>query len=103
VSGAADPSPGPLPGRASGPPPGALPDGAAPQVAPEGAVSTGEPVVATSMAGRSDLAPPSTGDGPVDEALEGLIGVLDRPLGEQLDVYAGVHRQLQDRLADLDG
>jgi hypothetical protein len=58
--------------------------------------------------GRADAADagpglPATGDQPVDEALEALLGVLQRPLGEQVDVYAEVHGRLQDRLADLDG
>ena len=46
---------------------------------------------------------PATGDQSVDEAVEALLGVLQRSLGEQVDVYAEVHGRLQDRLADLDG
>jgi hypothetical protein len=58
---------------------------------------------ATPEPAASDAGVTSTGDRPVDEALESLSGVLDLPLGEQVEAYAGVHRQLQDRLADLDG
>jgi hypothetical protein len=39
----------------------------------------------------------------VDAALEELVDVTSRPLEEQVEVYVGVHRRLQDRLADLDG
>jgi hypothetical protein len=39
----------------------------------------------------------------VDEALEELADVTSRPLDDQVEVYVGVHRRLQDRLADLDG
>jgi hypothetical protein len=46
---------------------------------------------------------PQTGDVQVDEALESLATVRSRPLDEQVEVYVGVHRKLQDRLADLDG
>ncbi|WP_157371567.1 hypothetical protein [Angustibacter sp. Root456] len=46
---------------------------------------------------------PQTGDQRVDEALEPLAGVRDLPPAEQVEVYVGVHRALQDRLADLEG
>jgi hypothetical protein len=46
---------------------------------------------------------PHTGDPQVDAALEDLLTVRSRPLEEQVEVYVGVHRKLQDRLADLDG
>ena len=46
---------------------------------------------------------PYTGDAQVDRSLEGLVGVTSRPLDEQVELYVGVHRRLQDRLADLDG
>lgn len=46
---------------------------------------------------------PQTGDRDVDEALEPLQSVLGLPVPEQVDIYAAVHRALQDRLADLDG
>jgi hypothetical protein len=46
---------------------------------------------------------PHTGDAQVDGALEGLVTVMSRPVEEQVEVYVGVHRKLQDRLADLDG
>jgi hypothetical protein len=46
---------------------------------------------------------PHTGDAQVDRSLEGLMGVTSRPLDEQVELYVGVHRRLQDRLADLDG
>lgn len=45
----------------------------------------------------------STGDVAVDEALAALDGVTRAPLSEQVTAYVGAHRQLQDRLADLDG
>ncbi|MGN6301518.1 MAG: hypothetical protein ACTHN8_10560 [Angustibacter sp.] len=46
---------------------------------------------------------PQTGDERVDEALEPLGGVGELPAAEQVEVYVGVHRALQDRLADLEG
>jgi hypothetical protein len=46
---------------------------------------------------------PRTDDAAVDEALEELADVTSRPLDDQVEVYVGVHRRLQDRLADLDG
>jgi hypothetical protein len=46
---------------------------------------------------------PATGDRQVDEAIEALLGVVHRPLADQVAVYADVHGRLQDRLADLDG
>ncbi len=46
---------------------------------------------------------PRTGDETVDEALEPLLDVQDLPPAEQVEVYVGVHRALQDRLADLEG
>jgi hypothetical protein len=46
---------------------------------------------------------PHTGDPQVDAALEDLTDLTARPLEEQVEVYVGVHRRLQDRLADLDG
>jgi hypothetical protein len=46
---------------------------------------------------------PHTGDAHVDAALEELTGLSSRTVEEQVDVYVGVHRRLQDRLADLDG
>jgi hypothetical protein len=53
----------------------------------------------------ADLRPqlPRTGDQQVDEALEPLGDVHDLPPSEQVEVYVGVHRALQDRLADLEG
>ena len=83
--------PGPRPGRAET------------QEAQEQAVPVADPAAERPGSATSGPALPSTGDAPVDEALEALVGVLERPLAEQLDVYAGVNRQLQDRLADLDG
>jgi hypothetical protein len=51
-----------------------------------------------------DQAPlPQTGDQQVDETLEPLLDVHELPLVDQVDVYAGAHRSLQDRLAGLDG
>jgi hypothetical protein len=47
--------------------------------------------------------PPYTGDAQVDRTLEELVDVTSRPLDEQVELYVGVHRRLQDRLADLDG
>jgi hypothetical protein len=46
---------------------------------------------------------PRTGDPQVDAALEEVLGVTSRPLEEQVELYVGAHRRLQDRLADLDG
>ncbi len=46
---------------------------------------------------------PHTGDAPVDKALAELAGLQEAPLAEQVPRYVGAHRQLQDRLADLDG
>jgi hypothetical protein len=46
---------------------------------------------------------PHTGDTAVDETLEQLVDVTSRPLEDQVEVYVGAHRRLQDRLADLDG
>ena len=43
---------------------------------------------------------PHTGDDAVDRALESLPGIADADPAEQLDTYVGVHRALQDRLAD---
>jgi hypothetical protein len=58
-----------------------------------------------STAGFPSAAPPlpRTGDRQVDEALEQLADVTGRPVEEQVEVYVGAHRRLQDRLADLDG
>jgi hypothetical protein len=46
---------------------------------------------------------PRTGDQQVDEAIEPLADVHDLAPAEQVEVYVGVHRALQDRLADLEG
>jgi hypothetical protein len=46
---------------------------------------------------------PHTGDAQVDRSLEELAAVTSRPLDEQVALYVGVHRRLQDRLADLAG
>jgi hypothetical protein len=46
---------------------------------------------------------PQTGDHKVDEALERLLVVPDLAPADQVEVYVGVHRDLQDRLADLEG
>lgn len=54
-------------------------------------------------AGAPPSGPPHTGDRMVDEALESLAELAGRPVQEQVEVYVGVHRRLQDRLADLDG
>lgn len=56
------------------------------------------------VADASDWMPPQpTGVLAVDAAVEKL-GELDRlPTGEHVAVYDGVHRLLQDALADLDG
>jgi hypothetical protein len=47
--------------------------------------------------------PPVTGDVAVDEAVAAVEGVLSLPVDEQPPVYEGVHRALQDRLADVEG
>ncbi len=45
--------------------------------------------------------PPTTGDTTVDEALLRIAGAMTSPLPEQVQAYDGVHRALQDRLADV--
>jgi hypothetical protein len=45
---------------------------------------------------------PQTGDRQVDEALEPLAQAHALPLAEQVEIYVGAHRALQDRLAGLD-
>jgi hypothetical protein len=51
----------------------------------------------------AEVAPlPRTGDQQVDEALEPLVDLHEKPLVDQVEVYAGAHRALQDRLAGLD-
>jgi hypothetical protein len=44
--------------------------------------------------------PPRTGDPAVDAALAGAAAVQGAEPAEQLEVYVGTHRALQDRLAD---
>jgi hypothetical protein len=46
---------------------------------------------------------PRTGDPAVDEALASLVDLPAAPVADQVEIYVGVHRALQDRLADLDG
>jgi hypothetical protein len=43
---------------------------------------------------------PFTGDPAVDSALAGAAAAQDADPADQLDVYVGTHRALQDRLAD---
>jgi len=47
--------------------------------------------------------PDSTGVSGVDAAIEELARLDELPTGEHVAVYEGLHRQLQDALADLDG
>jgi hypothetical protein len=47
--------------------------------------------------------PASTGVGSVDAAIEELTRLDELPTSEHVAVYEGVHRQLHDALADLDG
>jgi len=47
--------------------------------------------------------PDSTGVSSVDAAIEELARLDELPTGEHVAVYEGLHRQLQDSLADLDG
>ena len=48
--------------------------------------------------------PPSTGDPVLDEALRELARATERDsLEQQVSAFDGVHRALQDRLADLQG
>jgi hypothetical protein len=47
--------------------------------------------------------PNSTGVPSVDAAIEELARLDELPTGEHVGVYEGLHRQLQDALADLDG
>jgi hypothetical protein len=47
--------------------------------------------------------PDSTGVPSVDAAIEELARLDQLPTSEHVAAYEGVHRQLQDALADLDG
>jgi hypothetical protein len=47
--------------------------------------------------------PPFTGDPAVDAALAGASEASDQEPADQLEVYVGTHRALQDRLADSGG
>jgi hypothetical protein len=47
--------------------------------------------------------PASTGVASVDAAVEELARLDELPTSEHVAVYEGLHRQLQDALADLDG
>jgi hypothetical protein len=47
--------------------------------------------------------PASTGVSSVDAAIEELARLDELPTSEHVAVYEGLHRQLQDALADLDG
>ncbi len=49
------------------------------------------------------MRPESTGVSSVDAAIEELARLDELPTGEHVAVYEGLHRQLQDALADLDG
>jgi hypothetical protein len=44
--------------------------------------------------------PPFTADPAVDAALAGAAAAQDQDPADQLEVYVGTHRALQDRLAD---
>jgi hypothetical protein len=44
--------------------------------------------------------PPFTADPAVDQALAGAAAAQDQDPADQLEVYVGTHRALQDRLAD---
>jgi hypothetical protein len=85
--------PQPVPPEVPGPP-----DVPAP---PSGGTATSGPTSHPAASGLRTL--PHTGDTQVDAALEDLMTVRSRPLEEQVEVYVGAHRKLQDRLADLDG
>jgi len=45
----------------------------------------------------------STGEPRVDEAVDRLRGLADRPVAEHADLFDDVHRRLQDALAKPDG
>ncbi len=47
--------------------------------------------------------PDATGVSSVDEAMAELARLDELPTSEHVAVYEGLHRQLQDALADLDG
>ena len=47
--------------------------------------------------------PDSTGVASVDAAIAELARLDELPTSEHVAVYDGLHRQLQDALADLDG
>jgi hypothetical protein len=46
--------------------------------------------------------PPETGDAEVDVALSRLTELVRGPLAEHVSGYEAVHRELQDRLADVE-
>lgn len=65
---------------------------------PPDAGSAREPGPATA---QPDAAPPEpTGDARVDEALQRLTALDDMPVGEHVGVVEGIHRTLQDALAE---
>lgn len=73
------------------------------QAAPDVEAGWSAELVPQAGPGVTPSGPPHTGDQLVDEALESLAVLAGKPVQEQVEVYVGVHRQLQDRLADLDG
>lgn len=104
----ATPEQRPEPGEPPPPSPGpTVPEPPAPPSQPQPVPPEvpGPPDVPTPPADPAGRAPalPHTGDAQVDAALEELTHLTARPVEEQVDVYVGVHRRLQDRLADLDG
>jgi hypothetical protein len=99
VDGQPDPEPPLVPGEPAPPaPPVPTPPAPGPTV-PEPPTPPSQPAPQATDVPKL----PYTGDAQVDRSLEGLVGVTSRPLDEQVELYVGVHRRLQDRLADLDG
>jgi hypothetical protein len=70
-------------------------DGPAEEVEADAGIDTPEPATWTR--------PGSTGVASVDAAIEEVTRLDRLPTSEHVAVYEGLHRQLQDALADLDG
>ena len=66
-----------------------------PHPSADGEIEAPEPEAWTRLA--------STGVSSVDAAIEELSRLDELPTSDHVAVYEGVHRQLQDALADLDG
>ncbi|MFW6091270.1 MAG: hypothetical protein ACODAF_05295 [Actinomycetota bacterium] len=60
--------------------------------------TSSEPAPATAQ--PEAAAPEATGDPRVDEALQRLTALDDMPVGDHVAVVEGIHRTLQDALAE---